>query len=206
MARLGEALRRAETEGIPWVDEEPQSKHGAKPENRHSIFDLFAVAAIRLLILTGMRPREVLNLEWRHVDFERGALFLSDSKTGRKTIILGGPALNLLAKLPRVEGCPFVIAGRSADKPRADLNRPWVEVRRFADLQGVRLYDLRHSFAGVGAGASLGLPIVGKLLGHSQPATTSKYAHLDADPLHHAANAISTSIAASMASRLGSRR
>ena len=102
MARLGEALRRAETEGVPWVDEEPQSKHGAKPENRRSIFDPFAVAAIRLLILTGMRPREVLNLEWRHVDFEHGALFLPDSKTGRKTIILGGPALSLLAELPRV--------------------------------------------------------------------------------------------------------
>ena len=205
MAQLGEALQRAETEGIPWADDEPQSKHGAKPENRRSIFDPFAVATIRLLILTGMRPREVLNLEWRHVDFERGALFLPDSKTGRKTVILGGPALRLLSELPRVDGCPFVIAGRSPDKPRADLNRPWVAVRRFANLEGVRLYDLRHSFASVGAGASLGLPIVGKLLGHSQPATTNRYAHLDADPLHHAADAISTSIAASMASRLGSR-
>jgi integrase len=113
MGRLGEALQRAETEGIPWVNDEPQSKHGAKPENRRSIFDPFAVAAIRLLILTGMRPREVLNLEWRHVDLERGVLFLPDSKTGRKTVILGGPALSLLSELPRVEGCPFVIAGRS---------------------------------------------------------------------------------------------
>ncbi len=201
MARLGEALRRAETEGVPWVDEEPQSKHGAKPENRRSIFDPFAVAAIRLLILTGMRPREVLNLEWRHVDFEHGALFLPDSKTGRKTIILGGPALSLLAELPRVEDCPFVIAGRSIDKPRADLNRPWVAVRRYAKLEGVRLYDLRHSFASVGAGASLGLPIIGKLLGHTQPSTTNRYAHLDADPLRHAADAISASIAAALAGR-----
>ena len=101
MGRLGEALRRAENEGIPWVDDEPQSKHGAKPENRRSIFDPFAVAAIRLLILTGMRPREVLNLEWRHVDFERGALFLPDSKTGRKTVILGGPALELCSASSR---------------------------------------------------------------------------------------------------------
>ncbi len=201
MARLGEALRRAETEGVPWVDEEPQSKHGAKPENRRSIFDPFAVAAIRLLILTGMRPREVLNLEWRHVDFEHGALFLPDSKTGRKTIILGGPALSLLAELPRVEDCPFVIAGRSIDKPRADLNRPWVAVRRYAKLEGVRLYDLRHSFASVGAGASLGLPIICKLLGHTQPSTTNRYAHLDADPLRHAADAISASIAAALAGR-----
>ncbi|BGE86299.1 MULTISPECIES: site-specific integrase [Methylosinus] len=205
MGRLGKALQRAETEGIPWMDEEPQSKHGVKPENRRSIFDPFAVAAIRLLILTGMRPREVLNLEWGHVDFERGALFLPDSKTGRKTVILGGPALRVLSELPRVEKCPFVIAGRSLEKPRADLNRPWVAVRRYAKLEGVRLYDLRHSFASVGAGASLGLPIVGKLLGHSQPATTNRYAHLDADPLRHAANAISTSIASALAGTPGKR-
>jgi integrase len=91
MARPGEALRCAESKGIPWVDEEPQSKHG--------IFDPFAVAAIRLRILIGIRSREVLNLEWRHVNFEPGALFLPDSKTGRKTVILGGRAGTLLVGL-----------------------------------------------------------------------------------------------------------
>ena len=74
-------------------------------------------------------------------------------------------------------------------------------VRRYAKLEGVRLYDLRHSFASVGAGASLGLPIIGKLLGHTQPSTTNRYAHLDADPLRHAADAISASIAAALAGR-----
>ncbi len=61
---------------------------------------------------------------------------------------------------------------------------------RHAGLEGVRLHDLRHTFASIGAGASLGLPIVGKLLGHSQPQTTARYAHLDADPLLRAANLI----------------
>lgn len=205
MSRLGSALERAETEGIPWLNEEPQSKHGAKPENRRSFLDPFALAAIRLLVLTGMRPREVLNLEWRHVDFERGVLFLPDSKTGRKTVFLGDPALSLLRQLPRIENCRFVIAGRTPDKARADLNRPWSAVRRDAKLEGVRLYDLRHSFASVGAGASLGLPIVGKLLGHSQPATTNRYAHLDADPLRRAANEISTSIAAALSGEFSPR-
>jgi integrase len=198
LGRLGDTLRLAETEGLPWESAEPRSKHGAKPENRRTVLDPFAIAAIRLLILTGMRPREVLDLEWPHVDFERGALFLPDSKTGRKTIILGAPALDVLAEIPRVAGCPFVIASRETHKPRADLNRPWGAVRRHAGLEGVRLYDLRHSFASVGAGASLGLPIVGKLLGHSEAATTQRYAHLDADPLRRAANTIATSIAAAM--------
>jgi integrase len=201
LARLGDTLRLAETEGLPWIDAEPQSKHGAKPENRRSVLDPFAIAAIRLLILTGMRPREVLDLEWSHVDFERGALFLPDSKTGRKCVIIGGPALDVLAGLPRLMGCPFVIAVKGFDTPRADINRPWVAVRRCAGFEGVRLYDLRHSFASIGAGASLGLPIVGKLLGHSQAATTQRYAHLDADPLRRAANTIASSIATAMAGK-----
>lgn len=203
LARLGDTLRLAETEGLPWIDAQPQSKHGAKPENRCNVLDPFGIAAIRLLILTGMRPREVLDLEWSHVDFERGALFLPDSKTGRKCVIIGGAALDVLAGLPRLTGCRFVIAGKSLDKPRTDINGPWVAVRRCAGLEGVRLYDLRHSFASIGAGASLGLPIVGKLLGHSQAATTQRYAHLDADPLRRAANTIASSIAAAMGVGVG---
>jgi integrase len=71
-------------------------------------------------------------------------------------------------------------------------------VCRRAGLEGVRLHDLRHTFASIGAGASLGLPIVGKLLGHSQAQTTARYAHLDADPLLRAANLIGERIERSM--------
>ena len=69
---------------------------------------------------------------------------------------------------------------------------------RAAGLEGVRIHDLRHSFASFGAGASLGLPIIGKLLGHSQPGTTARYAHLDADPMRRAANTIGATISAAM--------
>jgi integrase len=71
-------------------------------------------------------------------------------------------------------------------------------VSRAAGLEGVRIHDLGHSFASFGAGASLGLPIIGKLLGHSQPATTARYAHLDADPMRRAANTIGATISAAM--------
>jgi integrase len=140
-----------------------------------------AAAALRLLIFTGARLREILHLRWENVDLGRGLLLLPDSKTGRKTIVLNRPALAILQTHPR-DGS-FVIGGTHPDRPRTDLKKPWLAVCRRAGLEGVRLHDLRHRFASIGAGASLGLPIVGKLLGHSQAQTTARYAHLDADPL-----------------------
>ena len=117
------------------------------------------MAAIRLLLFTKCRRQEILNLQWNQVDFERGALFLPNSKTGRRTVILGAPAMKVLSELPHVG--PFVISGADPEKARTALKRPWNAIRRRANLNGVRLHDLRHSFASVGAGAGLGLPIIG---------------------------------------------
>ena len=75
------------------------------------------------------------------------------------------------AALPRLDGNPFIIVGRENGAPRSDLKGPWAAVTRAAGLDGLRIHDLRHSFASVAAGASLGLPVIGKLLGHSQAAT-----------------------------------
>ncbi len=200
LGRLGAALVEGETVGLVYeVDEaKPGAKHAPKPERRRVKLDPFAVAAIRLLILTGGRLREILDAQWSYVDLERGILFLPDSKTGRKPVYLSAAAQAVLAAIPRIEGNPHVIAGANDGKPRADLNRPWAAVRRVAGLDGVRLHDLRHSFASVGAGASMGLPIIGKLLGHSQPQTTARYAHLDADPLRRAVDTIGATITAAM--------
>lgn len=175
LARLGDALRLCEQEGV----------------------DPGAVAAVRLLILTGGRLQEILRAKWSQID-ERGVLWLADSKTGKKPVYLSAAAQAVLAGLPRISGNPYVIAGARAEQPRADLNKPWARVKRVAGLDGVRLHDLRHSFASVGAGASLGLPIIGKLLGHSQAATTQRYAHVGADPLRRAADTIGATIAAAM--------
>jgi integrase len=155
------------------------------------------VLAFRLLLVTGARVGEILTLEWRYVDMERGLLLLPDSKTGRKTIVMSTPAIELLRTCAR--NGPYVIPGANGDQPRIDLKKPWLAIQRHAGLEGVRIHDLRHTFASVGAGASLGLPIVGKLLGHSQPATTARYAHLDADPLRRAANIIGEHLNSAMA-------
>ena len=217
MARLGAAIRRAETEGIPWKAADPtkpNAKHTPKrAECRVTRITPETAAALRLLIFTGARLREILNLRWSEIDIERGLIFLADSKTGRKTIVLGSPAILILKLLRRdaiaasrkfnprasspVSPCVFPSADDD-DRPRADLKRPWTLVTRAADLNGLRLHDLRHSFASVGAGANMGLPLIGKLLGHADVKTTARYAHLDADPLRRATNAIGAAIAEAM--------
>jgi len=139
-------------------------------------------------------------LRWEWVDLERGLLLLPDSKTGKKSIVLNAPAMKVLAELPRLGA--YVIAGQSAgtdeEAPRPDLNRPWRAVAKRAGLAGVRLHDLRHTHASFGAGAGLGLPIIGKLLGHAQATTTARYAHLDFDPLRRASEHIGSRLAAAM--------
>ena len=198
LARLGGAIREAETVGIPYdVDEtKPTSKHAPKPENRYIKIDAYTAAAFRLLILTGARLREILHLKWEYVDFQRGLLLLPDSKTGRKAIVLNAPALAVLRSLES-KG-EYVIFSEEEDRPRADLNRPWRTISARAKLSGVRIHDLRHTHASVGAGAGLGLPIIGKLLGHTQASTTMRYAHLDADPLKVASEKIGNTLKAAM--------
>jgi integrase len=198
LARLGSAIREAETVGIPYeIDEtKPTSKHAPKPENRRIQIDSYTAAALRLLILTGARLREILHLKWEYVDFQRGLLLLPDSKTGRKAIVLNAPALAVLHSINR-RG-QYVIFSEQKDKPRADLNRPWRTISHRAQLPGVRIHDLRHTHASVGAGAGLGLSIIGKLLGHTQASTTHRYAHLDSDPLKLASERIAQSISKQM--------
>jgi integrase len=197
LERLGSAIREAETVGVSWtVDEtKPTAKHVPKAKRCTKIAPT-AAAAMRLLLFTGCRLREILHLRWEHVDLERGCLFLSDSKTGRKTIILNAPALAVFNALDRVG--PFVVPGDDPMQPRRDLKRPWDAVTKQAGLAGVRLHDLRHTYASFGAGGGFGLPIIGRLLGHAQAATTARYAHLDNDPLRHASEAIAGRIAAAL--------
>jgi integrase len=196
LGRLGDAIREAETIGILWEidDRKPTAKH--IPKHRRTILDPHAAAAMRLLILTGARLREILGLKWDYVDIERGLLLLPDSKTGPKAIVLNVPALAVLSALPRVGS--YVIVGADSGEPRHDLNRPWKLISKHAGLDGVRLHDLRHTHASFGASAGLGLPIIGKLLGHTQPSTTQRYAHLDIDPLRRASENIGSRLATAM--------
>ena len=160
-----------------------------------------ALAAIRLLLLTGARKSEILTLKWEHVDLQRYALRLPDSKTGATVIALGAAAAALLASLDRCEDNPYVCWGATAGGHFVGLHHVWKRIRRRAELPGVRLHDLRHSFASFGAGAGLGLPILGALLGHKHPVTTARYAHLANDPQRAAADRITSEIIAALDGR-----
>jgi integrase len=200
---LGEAIREAETVGIEWaVDKtKPASKHMPK-KNRRTVIDRYAAAALRLLIFTGARVGEVLKARWDGVDLERGIMFVH-GKTGRRAVILPPPAIEILAKLPRLNSFVFPgdLSDPDTDAPRYDLNRPWRAVQRRAGLEGVRIHDLRHSFASFAAAGGAALPVIGKLLGHTQPQTTLRYSHLADDPLRAVSNRVAKTIGAALSGK-----
>lgn len=177
LKRLGEALAKAEAANA----ESP-----------------YFIAAIRLLILTGARLAEITTLKWEHVDFEHHLLRLPDSKTGQKEIVLNNAALDILRNVPRTMGNPHVIVGGRDGQHLVNMKGPWGRLRQEAGLDGLRIHDLRHSFASVAAGMGESLPVIGKLLGHTQAQTTARYAHLQMDPLRAASNAVGASIASAM--------
>ena len=154
-----------------------------------------AIAALRLLILTGCRLGEIMTLKWEYVDFEKGALHLPDSKTGAKTVHIGRAAVEALGRIKRLPGNPWVIYGKLPGARLTDLQHPWRRIRKRAKLDDVRIHDLRHSFASSAVNTRYSLPMIGKLLDHSQVQTTARYAHLAADPVREAADRVSRGIA-----------
>jgi len=174
---LGQALHAAEVDGVE---------------------SLYAIAAFRLLLLTGCRLSEIQTLKWDHVDLNRMEFRLPDSKTGAKTIHLGDAIVDLLRALPRVPGNPYVIVGKKDKAHLTDLQRPWRRIRESAGLADVRIHDLRHTFASSGLLVGEGLSMIGKLLGHTQIQTTARYAHLASDPMKKAANKISDRLASAL--------
>ena len=172
--RLGSALRDIQQEG----SETPA-----------------AIAAIRLLMLTGCRLSEIQKLRWEHVDLEAGELKLPDTKSGAKVVYLGEPAIAVLRGIEREDDNPWVIVGRKEHSYLTDLQHPWRRIRARAGLDDLRIHDLRHSFASGGLLFGEGLPMIGKLLGHTQVQTTARFAHLANDPVKSAANRIANRIA-----------
>ena len=154
-----------------------------------------AIAAVRLLLFTGCRLGEIMTLRWEYVDLEAKLLRLPDSKTGAKEVHLGMAAVEVLSATKQLKGNPWVIVGRNAGAHLTDLQPFWQRVRGRAGLKNARIHDLRHTFASVAVSNGQSLPMIGKLLGHTQVQTTARYAHLANQPVLQAANDVSSLIA-----------
>ena len=154
----------------------------------------YAVAALRLLMLTGCRRSEILGLRWSDVDLEAKVLHLADSKTGPRAVPLSPAAARVLSDLPRVAGNPWLIVGKKHSTHLRNLNQSWDIIRRRAGLEDVRLHDLRHSWASRALALGESLPMIGRLLGHTQVETTSRYAHLARDSVKESAAKVAASI------------
>jgi integrase len=166
--------------------------------DREGLESPYVTAAIRLLLFTGCRLSEILTLHWEHVDVDGRVIRLPDSKTGAKLVHLGPPALDVLTRLDPKADNSFVIRGKLPGTHLTDLQKPWRRIRSRAGLNDLRLHDLRHSFASRAVALGEGLPMIAKLLGHTQIATTSRYAHLADQPIKAAADRIASDLAKSM--------
>lgn len=176
-------------------EEQERLKQSLVTAENDNLATPYAIESIRMLMFTGARLREILDLKWAFINWELGVLSLPKSKTGAKTIYLNPQALEVLKRVLRQKDNPYVFCGVKQGQPIINLQKPWRRIRSMANLDDVRLHDLRHTFASVAVMNGMSLPIVGALLGHSKPQTTARYAHLASDPLLEAAELIGRKIA-----------
>ena len=176
-------------------EEQERLKQSLVTAENDNLATPYAIESIRMLMFTGARLREILDLKWSFINWELGVLSLPKSKTGAKTIYLNPQALEVLKRVLRQKDNPYVFCGVKQGQPIINLQKPWRRIRSMANLDDVRLHDLRHTFASVAVMNGMSLPIVGALLGHSKPQTTARYAHLASDPLLEAAELIGRKIA-----------
>ncbi|WP_312798593.1 tyrosine-type recombinase/integrase [Tianweitania sp.] len=158
-----------------------------------------AASCIQLLLLTGCRLGEIQTLKWDYVDLDAGLLRLPDSKTGAKLVAIGEAAVDVFKAISKCKNNPYVITGTIEGQHLTDMQKPWRRLRKRAKLDGLRIHDLRHSFASDALQLGEDLTMIGRLLGHTQVQTTARYAHLKTDPIRAAANKVSNAIAEALA-------
>ena len=187
--------------GIQRYDEVKRKRYLTAPEikllaeafREEEQINPFAVAAIKILIMTGARLGEILSAKWEWIDGD--ILKLPDSKTGAKDITLPSPVLNVLSSLPRIKGNPYIIVGKKSGQHMINLRKPWMRIVKRAGIEHVRLHDLRHSFASFAVSSGASLTLIGGQLGHRSIATTQRYAHLSRDPVRQATETTANIIA-----------
>ncbi len=189
--------------GIQWNPEEKRTRYLSQQELARLSMALaehherVSADAIRLMMLTGARRGEVLNARWDMFDLGASLWIKPSSHTKQRRehrVPLSTPVLALLARLKEGEVGPYVFPGKSPDQPLTDVKRTWESVCKKAKIEDARIHDLRHAFASLLVSRGASLPLIGALLGHTQIATTSRYAHLYDQPLREAAELVGAAI------------
>jgi len=192
---LGDTLTRMEQ---AWYErKEAKTRRPSENPDTDTITP-HAAAAIRLLMFTGARRGEILSLQWNRIDLEQGTARIPhmNSKTGFKVLQLPAPAVAVLQGLPHMS--EYVFPAASASGHMVNIKQAWGAVLKQSGLTGWRIHDLRHAFASMMVNSGASLPIVGKILGHTQASTTQRYAHLEENPARKAAEEAADKIAKAM--------
>jgi len=181
--------------GVRKYPEEPRHRYLTPDELRRlaavldELEDQEQANFFRLLVLTGARKGEVMSARWRDFDLEAGVWTKPSSHTKQKRLHrtpLSAPTVALLREMKSRATGEFLFPGKVPGQPVAEVRRWWDQIRQRAGVPDARIHDLRHTYASVLASAGLSLPVIGALLGHTQPSTTARYAHLRDDPLREA--------------------
>ena len=209
LSRLGTTLRLAESDGLPWTINEagPKSKHLPKVENRRTLYSRVTTAAIQLLLFTGCRLSEVLNLEWERVNFDDGTIALSETKSDRMgnairhVVAMNAPARKILKSLPGPKYSPWVLPSRNdPTRPlsKTAIEGAWQRIRTAADISDVRLHDLRHTVGTYAGQSGANAFLVRDLLRHKNLSMTGRYVNRAADPLRTLTDQVGRRIAAGL--------
>jgi integrase len=213
LGRLGETLRQAESVGLPWKVG-PESKHPVNPEDRRTRFRRVTTAAIELLLFTGCRLSEMLNLQWEQVDFDAGTITLLETKSGRPQLItMNAPARQVLKELEAANAheasrnlreTQWVLPSLSdARRPlsKAGIEAAWQRIKTAAKLDDVRLHDLRHTVGTYAGQSGANAFLVRDLLRHKNLAMTGRYVSRANDPVRTLSDQVGERIAAGLAGR-----
>jgi integrase len=209
LTRLGATLREAECKGLPWNvnTDKPTAKHLAKPENRRTLYSRVTTAAVELLLFTGCRLSEVLNLRWDQVDFEQGVIILRETKAGRPQIVaINAPARQVFTHLHKSKRSELVLpsaAEASLPLSKTAIENSWQRIRSAANLADVRLHDLRHTFGSHAGQSGANAFLVRDLLRHRDLSMTSRYVNRADDPVRTLSEMVGERIAAGLAGRKG---